>query len=62
MIFDTHAHYDDEQFEPDREELLNSLHASGICGIAVVSAIFAAPDIRSAAEVLRRTVRQELGV
>ena len=23
MIFDTHAHYDDEQFDADREELLS---------------------------------------
>ena len=25
MIFDTHAHYDDEAFDPDRDELLNSM-------------------------------------
>ena len=25
MIFDTHAHYDDESFDEDREELLFSL-------------------------------------
>ena len=25
MIFDTHAHYDDEQFNEDREELLKEL-------------------------------------
>ncbi len=36
MIFDTHAHYDDEQFDPDREELLTKLHSEGICGIANV--------------------------
>lgn len=30
MIFDTHAHYDDEAFEEDREELLLSLSAQGI--------------------------------
>ncbi|MBO4800180.1 MAG: TatD family hydrolase [Lachnospiraceae bacterium] len=29
-IFDTHAHYDDEAFDPDREELLKSLPGSGI--------------------------------
>ncbi len=29
-IIDTHAHYDDEVFEPDREELLSSLPALGI--------------------------------
>lgn len=30
MFFDTHAHYDDEQFDPDREELLRSLPEHGI--------------------------------
>ncbi|MGM9662008.1 MAG: TatD family hydrolase [Oscillospiraceae bacterium] len=30
MLFDTHAHYDDEQFDPDREELLSSLADAGV--------------------------------
>ena len=30
MIFDTHAHYDDEDFDKDREELLPSLKEAGI--------------------------------
>ena len=30
MIFDTHAHYDDEQFDADRDELLKSMAAGGI--------------------------------
>lgn len=30
MIFDTHAHYDDEQFDADRDELLNSMETGGI--------------------------------
>ena len=30
MIFDTHAHYDDEQFDTDRDELLNSMAAGGV--------------------------------
>lgn len=30
MIFDTHAHYDDEAFDEDREELLEKLIQSGI--------------------------------
>lgn len=30
MIFESHAHYDDEAFDPDREELLGSLQESGI--------------------------------
>ena len=30
MIFDTHAHYDDRQFEGDREELLGSMPENGV--------------------------------
>ena len=30
MFFDTHAHYDDEQFDSDREELLTELPAQGV--------------------------------
>ena len=35
-IFDTHAHYEDDQFDQDRDEVLESLHAAGVCGIANV--------------------------
>ena len=30
MIFESHAHYDDEAFDEDREELLSSLQEKGI--------------------------------
>ena len=30
MIFDTHAHYDAPQFDPDRDELLSSLPSKGV--------------------------------
>ena len=30
LLFDTHAHYDDAQFDPDREELLASLPENGV--------------------------------
>ncbi len=30
MIFDTHAHYDDEAFDTDREEILSGLSSHGI--------------------------------
>lgn len=30
MIFDTHAHYDDRQFEEDRAELLSSMQEQGV--------------------------------
>lgn len=38
MIFETHAHYDDEAFDPDRDELLNSLQDCGIGTVVNVCA------------------------
>lgn len=38
MIFETHAHYDDEAFDIDREELLESLPKQGIEYIVNISA------------------------
>ena len=38
MIFDSHAHYDDEAFNEDREAILNSLPKNGISPIVNVSA------------------------
>ncbi len=36
MIFDTHAHYDEEQFDGDRDELLERLHREGIVNLVNV--------------------------
>lgn len=38
MIFDTHAHYDDDAFDEDRDDLLNQMHLAGIVGIANMGA------------------------
>lgn len=38
MIFETHAHYDDEAFENDRDEILRSMKAHGIETIINVGA------------------------
>lgn len=38
MIFDTHAHYDDEAFDTDREELIESLKDGGIGSVVNVGA------------------------
>ena len=38
MIIDTHAHYDDEQFDIDREELLSSMESGGIGAVINASA------------------------
>ena len=37
MIFDTHAHYDDEQFDVDREEILGAMAGSGVGTVVNVS-------------------------
>lgn len=38
LIFDSHAHYDDEAFNADRDELLSSMHDNGVGYIVDVSA------------------------
>lgn len=38
MIFESHAHYDDEAFDADREELLGSMQKAGISRIVNVGA------------------------
>lgn len=43
-IFDSHTHYDDEQFDGDREELLRSLPSKGVCAV-----INCASDLKSSA-------------
>lgn len=40
-IFESHAHYDDKQFDPDREELLSSMEENGIGAIVNVGSDFA---------------------
>lgn len=40
-IFDTHAHYDDEAFDADREELLGSMEENGIVRIVNAGASLA---------------------
>ena len=40
MIFDTHAHYDDEQFDTDRKELLMSMATEGVGTVVNVSASY----------------------
>ncbi|MEY8391024.1 TatD family deoxyribonuclease [Lachnospiraceae bacterium] len=42
MIFESHAHYDDRQFDADREALLASMAANGIGRIINVGSDFAA--------------------
>lgn len=44
MIFDTHAHYDDEEFEADRDALLKSLPEHGIEAAVNVAADLASTE------------------
>ena len=41
MIFDTHAHYDDEQFDEDRDELLAYMQACGVEAVTNIGASLA---------------------
>ena len=40
MIFDSHAHYDDEAFDKDRDRLLSTLEEQGVGCIVNVGASF----------------------
>ena len=40
MIFETHAHYDDEQFQEDRDALLEAMPSLGVGTIVNVSATY----------------------
>ena len=44
MIFDTHAHYDDRQFDEDREILISSLSKAGIGGVVNIGADMASSE------------------
>ena len=44
MIFDTHAHYDDEQFDSDREAVLTSLLSYGVTRLVDVGSTAASLD------------------
>lgn len=46
-IFDTHAHYDDERFDPDREQVL-----AGLAGQGVDAVMNCASDLDSAERIL----------
>ena len=38
FIFDSHAHYDDEAFEEDRHQVIQSLQQKGVCNVINVGA------------------------
>lgn len=52
LIFDSHAHYDDEAFDKDREELLSGLSNNGVGTVVDISANF--QDIPKVLELAER--------
>ena len=48
MLFDTHAHYDDEAFDEDREAVLSGLRAAGIGTVVNICS-----DLKSIPETLK---------
>lgn len=53
-IFETHAHYDDEAFDEDRDILLQNLPNKGICGVVTAGA-----DIDSSLEAIKISEKYE---
>ena len=49
-IFDAHAHYDDDKFLEDRDEVITTLSTNGVCGI-----VNASVDVKTANTVLEYT-------
>lgn len=53
MIFDTHAHYDDVQFDDDRDTLLGgALELGGVCGVVNMASDYA--SLQKTVELTRR--------
>jgi TatD DNase family protein len=44
MIFETHAHYDDQQFDEDRDSVIRAVHQSGVHPMINVGASIASVD------------------
>ena len=54
QIFDTHAHYDDESFDDDRERLLAGFPAQGVHAVTNIGT-----NIRASEETVRMTEKYE---
>lgn len=62
MIFETHAHYDDEQFEEDLEEVLTDIRANGIRPIINVGASITSCAIGIALADTHKDIYAALGI
>ena len=54
QIFDTHAHYDDESFAADREQLLAGFEAQGVRAVTNIGT-----NISASEETVRMTEKYE---
>ena len=54
QIFDTHAHYDDESFDADREELLAGFASQGVQAVTNIGT-----NISASEETVRMTEKYE---
>ena len=62
MIFETHAHYDDEQFEEDLEEVLEDIRAKGIGPIINAGASITSSAIGIALADLHEDIYAAVGI
>ena len=60
LIFDTHAHYDDAQFDEDRSEILENLYKSGIGNVVDVGAGLKSTARAVALEIGRASCRERV--
>ena len=57
QIFDTHAHYDDESFDDDRERLLAGFPAQGVHAVTNIGT-----NIRASEETVRMTEKYSFNI
>ena len=62
MIFDTHSHYDDKQFDTDRDELLKGLYAAGVECVVDVGADLASSERAAALSEKYENVLAAVGI
>ena len=63
LIFDTHAHYDDRRFDPDRDALLSSkLEEAGVIKVMNVSADIPSVDVVNSLSLKYKNVYAALGI
>ena len=51
-LFDSHAHYNDEKFNEDREEVINAIYASGVTKL--VNAGYSLDSSKSAVAIAKK--------